>query len=154
MLNRLLLIVLLLSTTAVFAAGVPVCKDKKQNLEFNSDMLLRYRDHMEPKFKTRGFVKATLVKVMEDRQGHVHFEGDIDGDLTTSDDRIEIIYNVKFGALPDHRPGDTLIACGDFIVDPYSEHKAVLHWLHYSPKRGAHDDGYLSINGVTVGLRP
>ncbi|WP_253715987.1 DUF3465 domain-containing protein [Bdellovibrio bacteriovorus] len=144
---------ILLSASLSLAAGYPACKDKKRTLEFNQDMLLNYRDQMEPKFKTRGFIKGTLIKVIEDRQRHVHFEVDLDGDAETSDDRIEVIYNTSFGSLPDYGPGAEIIACGDFIVDPYSPLKAVLHWLHHSPKQKAHDDGYLVINGQVLGLR-
>lgn len=144
---------ILISASLGFGGGYPPCKDKKRTLDFNQDMLLNYRDQMEPKFKTRGFIKGTLMKVLEDRQRHVHFEVDFDGSTATEDDRIEVIYNTSFGSLPDHRPGDEIIACGDFIVDPYSPLKAVLHWLHYSPKQNAHEDGYLVINGQVSGLR-
>lgn len=148
------LMVIVFSASLSYAAGIPACKDKKKTLEINSGMLLNYRDQMEAKFKARGYVEGIIVKVIEERQGHTHFEADLDGSLETTDDRIEIIYNTRFGALPDYSPGDSLVACGDFIVDPYSPLKAVLHWLHYSPKKNAHDDGYLAINGVVAGLRP
>jgi hypothetical protein len=151
--RRLSLFILFsLLSSASFGAGLPACKDKKKNLEINSDMLLNYRDQMEAKFKTRGYAKGVLVRVMEDRQGHVHLEMDFDENLQTADDRVEVVYNTEFGALPDARPGDQLVVCGDFIVDPYSPLKAVIHWLHFSPKKQAHDDGFLAINGVVYGL--
>lgn len=140
-----------LFSVAVFAK-VPACMDKKERLEYNENRLLLYRDEMEAKFLARAFVKGIIVGIMEDRQKHVHFEVDLDEDLSTQNDRIEVIYNTKFGELPDNRPGDELIACGDFIVDPYSPFKAVIHWLHISPKKNNHDHGFLAINGQVTGL--
>lgn len=133
-------------------AKLPACMDKKDRLEFNENKVLIWRDHLEKKETARAFVKGIIVRIMEDRQKHVHFEVDFDKDLSTKDDRIEVIYNTKFGPLPENRPGDEIIACGDFVADPYSPFKGVVHWLHMSPKKSAHDDGYLAINGVVTGL--
>lgn len=147
-----LLLCLLLAYSAPGFAKVPACMDKKERLEFNESQVLTWRDLMEKKFTARAFIKGVIVRIMEDRQKHVHFEVDLDADLSTNEDRIEVIYNTKFGPLPENRSGDELIACGDFVADPYSPFKAVIHWLHVSPKKSAHDDGYLAINGVVTGL--
>ncbi len=143
---------LVLFSSSVFAqTKAPACLDKKERMEFNDNRLLLYRDEMEMKFQARGFIKGTLIKVIEDRQNHVHFEVDLDEDLKTSDDRLEVIYNTKFGPLPEYNSGDEIIACGDFIVDSYSPNGAVLHWLHSSPDLKKHEHGYLMINGIIAG---
>lgn len=143
---------LVLFSNDLFAqTKAPACLDKKERMEFNDNRLLLYRDEMEKKFTARGFIKGTLISVIEDRQKHVHFEVDLDEDLQTTDDRLEVIYNTKFGPLPEFNAGDEIIACGDFVVDPYSPHGAVLHWLHSSPELKKHEHGYLMINGIIAG---
>lgn len=148
---KVLFTAILLFSSLGFAGGYPACKDKNQQVDLSNDDIIKWRDNMEPKFLARAFVKTKIVGVLEDRQNHIHFEVDLDGDFSTSDDRLEVIYNTKFGAVPEFRQGDTLIACGDFIVDPYSPTKAVLHWVHKNPKDKGHDDGYLVINGTLTG---
>lgn len=130
------------------------CKDEKISLDFNESQVLVWREELDHKFTARAFVKGRLVRVMEDRQKHIHFEVDLDEDLITIDDRIEVIFNTRFGPIPAHQPGDEVIACGDFVVDHYSPHRGVIHWLHMSPKKNAHEDGFIIINGVVGGLTP
>lgn len=127
------------------------CMDKKISLDFNDSQVLVWRDELPHKFTARAFIKGRLVQLMEDRQKHVHFEVDLDEDLNTTDDRIEVIFNTRFGPVPAHQPGDEVIACGDLVVDEYSPHRAVIHWLHMSPKKNNHDDGFIIINGVKSG---
>ncbi|UOF01738.1 hypothetical protein [Bdellovibrio reynosensis] len=145
-------IFLLITVFSFGAFAAPACMDRKDRLDYNESRLLLYRDEMEPKFTARAFIKGIIVGIIEDRQKHVHFEVDLDGDLATRDDRIEVIYNTKFGPVPENRPGDELIACGDFVADPYSPFKAVVHWLHMAPKKSNHDHGYMIINGQITGL--
>lgn len=122
-------------------------------MEFNENQVLTWREFMENKFTARAFVKGTLVTLLEDRQKHIHLEVDLDQDLNTNDDRIEIIYNTKYGQLPDFQPGDEVVACGDFVIDKYSPHRAVIHWLHLNPKKGGpHEDGFIAIRGQVAGL--
>jgi len=90
--------------------------------------------------------------MMENRQGHAHLEIDLDHNLATSDDRLEVIYNNKYGDLPDVQEGDKISACGDLIVDKHSPHKAIIHWLHKSPNLKSHDHGFLAINGIVFGI--
>ncbi len=127
------------------------CMDKKISLDFNESQVLVWRDEQPHKFKARAYIKGRLVQLIEDRQRHVHFEVDLDEDLSTSDDRIEVIFNTGFGPIPAYQPGDEVIACGDFVVDNYSPHRAVIHWLHMSPKKNNHDHGFIIINGVKAG---
>jgi hypothetical protein len=143
---------LLIASALPAFAKVPACMDKTTRMEFNESQVLVLRDLPEYKLTARAFVEGILVRVMEDRQRHIHFEVDLDADLVTTDDRVEVIYNTKFGPVPDHRPGDQIIACGDFVVDPYSPLRGVIHWLHMSPKLKTHDHGFLIINGTITGL--
>ncbi|MGE5086875.1 MAG: hypothetical protein ACM3MG_11285 [Bacillota bacterium] len=148
---KLLFTTILLFGSFSFAGGYPACKDKNQLVDLSNDSIVKWRDNMPAKFLARAFVQAKIVGVLEDRQNHIHFEVDLDGDFSTTDDRLEVIYNTEFGAVPEFHQGDSLIACGDFIVDPYSPTKAVLHWVHKNPKNTGHDDGYLVINGILTG---
>lgn len=133
-------------------AKVPACLDNKVRMDFNEGQVLAWKDVTEKKFSARAFVRGILVSVMEDRQKHIHFEVDLDKDLATQDDRIEVIYNLKFGPLPSFQEGDAMVICGDYVTDPYSAHKAVIHWLHAAPKKSNHDHGYLMINDTVAGL--
>lgn len=149
----LLSLFLLLSFDVFASDRIPQCFDRKSRMDYNENQVLNWREFMENKFTARALVDGTLVRLMEDRQGHVHFEIDLDEDLNSTDDRIEIVYNVKYGALPEYQPGDKIIACGDFVKDAFSPHKAVVHWLHVNPKKGGpHEDGFLAINGKVTGL--
>jgi hypothetical protein len=154
MMKILLFLSLSLSVSSSFAAKIPACMDRTERLEFNESKVLAWRDFTDNKFTGRALIRGFIVRLMEDRQNHVHFEVDFDGNLTTTDDRIEVVYSTKFGPVPDNRAGDELIACGDFVRDSYSPLKAVIHWLHRNPTKNgvrAHDHGYLIINGVLAG---
>ncbi|MFS4458030.1 hypothetical protein [Bdellovibrio sp. HCB2-146] len=146
-------LVLILSTSLTWAAGkIPACMDKTERLSFNESRVLMWRELTEQKFVGRAFVRGVIVRLIEDRQNHMHFEVDLDGNLSTQDDRVEVIYNTKFGALTDYRIGDQVIACGDFIKDRWSPLGAVIHWLHSNPKKSApHEHGFLIINDVIFG---
>ncbi|AHZ84862.1 hypothetical protein Bb109J_c2168 [Bdellovibrio bacteriovorus] len=151
--KSLIFFLIMISCSAFAGDRIPQCFDRKDRMEFNESQVLTWREFMENKFTARAFVDGTLVRLMEDRQGHVHFEVDLDENLNTDDDRVEVIYNVKYGKLPEYQPGDRIIACGDFVVDKYSPHKAVIHWLHINPKKGGpHEDGFIAINGQVAGL--
>ena len=132
-------------------AGFPACMDKQERLELNMSQILNYRDQLENKFTARAYIKGIIVGVIENRQNHTHFEVDLDNNLESIDDRIEVIYSTKFGELPSYKTGDEIIACGDFIIDQYSPLKAVVHWLHLSPPGNKHEHGFLIINGIVAG---
>lgn len=137
-----------------FGSFAQTCFDKKNPLEINESQLLTYRDMTEHGFKARGHVEAIVVEQTENRQGHLHFIADLDENLATTDDRLEIIYNQQYGEIEKVLPGQKIRACGDFIVDQYSPTKAVLHWLHGNPnkKKNKHEDGFLFIDGQAFGL--
>ncbi|QDK39767.1 hypothetical protein DOE51_11830 [Bdellovibrio sp. NC01] len=122
-------------------------------MQINNEQVIEWRSTQKPKFLGRAFIQGVIVSEIENRQGHVHFEVDLDKDLSTTNDRVEVIYNIEFGNLPDYRAGDELIACGDFIVDSWSPMGAVVHWLHYNPKvKNKHEDGFIVIHGELAGL--
>ncbi len=144
------------STASALAANtLPVCKNKNSVITFNNDQVIAWRNEGKNKFLSRALIKGIIVGVIENRQGHIHFEVDFDKDLTTTRDRIEVIYNVEFGDVPDFRNGDELIACGDFVVDSWSPLGGVVHWLHSNPNssKNKHEDGFLVINGTLTGLK-
>lgn len=149
--NKAFFLATLFFTIHAFAE-LPVCMDKKERMDFNESQLLTWREFMDNKFIARGFIKGSVVGLIEDRQKHVHLEVDLDENINTNDDRIEVIYNSKYGELPPTQVGDEVVACGDFVVDKYSNFQAVLHWLHTSPKPKTHEHGYLAINGVVYGV--
>ncbi|HEY1078846.1 MAG TPA: DUF3465 domain-containing protein [Bdellovibrio sp.] len=144
--------IVLLFSSLSFAGPLPTCMDKQKNLDFNEAQVIDWIYSSKKKFMSRAFVRGILVNVLEDRQNHTHFEVDLDHDLRTTHDRIEIVYNVKFGPLPKYEFGDEVIACGDYITDPYSPVGAIIHWVHFAPKK-THDHGFLIIGGKLLGQK-
>lgn len=147
-----LFLALNLLAASLWAAELPACKAKNTLLDFNNEQVIAWRDQGNRKITYRAFIKGTIVAMTENDHGHVHFEVDLDKDLSTTHDRIEVVYNIEFGDMPDYRPGDELIACGDFVVDSYSPQGGVVHWLHLNPKNNGHENGYLVIDGNLTGL--
>jgi hypothetical protein len=148
---KTILFLILLSVNLKAQASNPQCFDKKEKVLVDNHQALNLREFRESGFKTRALVFGTLVVMMEHRNRHTHLEIDLDLDHTSTDDRLEVIYNDKFGELPKLMAGDLIVACGDFIVDPNSPHKAIIHWLHASPSIKKHDHGYLMINNSVFG---
>lgn len=148
---KIIFLILAAFTLGNTYASIPSCMNKKVRLDIDNHQVINLRDFMEQGFKTRALVEGSLVVMMENRQGHTHLEIDLDQNLATFDDRLEVIYNNNYGDLPNVQEGDKIIACGDFIVDKHSPHKAVIHWLHKSPNPKSHDHGFLAINGIIFG---
>lgn len=149
----LLTLSLLISVSGYAADALPVCMAKKQILDVNNDQVLAWKAENRRGFLSRALIKGIIVSIIENRQGHIHFEVDFDKDLSTTTDRVEVIYNIEFGDIPDFRIGDELVACGDYQTDPWSPMGAVVHWLHINPKRNnPHEHGFLAINGQVTGL--
>lgn len=105
-------------------------------------------------YQTRVLVSGTVDEVYADKSGHRHFSLKIGAH---NDDRVEVIYNVSFGAMPLPVVGDEAEACGDYIVAtkkngsfPPSPDGAIVHWVHKSTRKG-HDDGFVILNGVVYG---
>ena len=148
--NKLFFFFIIIFSQLSFAA--PACKDKKETLQIDNSSILKYRDFMEKGFKVRALISGIVVKEIENRQGHTHLEIDLDQDLTTTDDRIEAVFSNQYGTLPTIQGGERTLICGDFIVDPYSPNKAIIHWLHQSPNTKKHDHGYMTINDQVYGM--
>lgn len=149
--------VIILAATIFYASlgfsvsEMPVCMGyDDQAMEFNENDLLYWRDNKQPNFTARAFVKGIMVSVLQNRKSHIHFELDLDMDMLTTNDRVEVIYNTEFGELPPFRPGSTMIVCGDFIVEPESRFHAIVHWTHMSPRQN-HRDGFILINSTLTG---
>lgn len=149
--------VIILATTFFYASiglsssRVPECLNyKNESMQFNENDLLYWRDNKRPNFSDRAFIRGIMVSVLKNKKSHTHFEIDLDMDLLTSNDRIEVIYNNDFGQLPRFRPGSSMVVCGDFIVEPDSKFNGIVHWTHMSP-RSNHLDGFLLINSTLTG---
>ncbi len=128
------------------------CFDKKKTLSLDNDRAITLKESQNYGFKTRLFLTGTIIQMTENRQGHVHYEVDLDSNLSTINDRIEAIFNSQYGELPQIIGGEKVILCGDFILDQYSPFKAVIHWLHKSPNVKKHDHGFMIINEEVFGL--
>ena len=140
------------------AQAVPTCLDERhQALPLNNAQVVQWRESTQDQFRSRAYVQGVVTNIYPDRTGHTHFALNLDqvhgGD-------IEIIYNQEFGALPNIRPGMTVVACGDYItVGPQarlpSPMGAIIHWVHYNPGTrdgGVHPDGFLLIDGRIYGF--
>ncbi len=134
------------------AQALPICYDKKRPLALSNSQVMNFKEFTEDDFEARAFVKGIIVSVVRDRKSHIHWEVDLDGDFSTVDDRVEVIYNVGFGPIPRFTNGrSTILVCGDYITDPHSPMGAIIHWVHFSPKPSRHDHGFIVIDGVLTG---
>lgn len=149
---RKIALLFLLCLPSLSLANPTVCKRGDNVLPYNEGQVIEWLNSKSQKrLIDRAHVQGIIVRLIEDRQNHIHLEVDMDTDLNTKKDRVEIIFNTKFGSLPEFRPNDPIIACGDFIRDKYSPLKGVIHWLHLNPKNTRHEHGFLVINGVMTG---
>jgi hypothetical protein len=159
MLIGLVLVGLVHGVTAS-AQSVPSClDDHHQALALNNAQVVQWRESTRDRFQSRAFVQGIVTNIYPDRTGHTHFALNLDQDQGGD---IEIIYNQEFGALPDLRPGMTVVACGDYITaGPRSQLPspmgAIIHWVHYNPGNrdgGVHPNGFLLIDGRIYGFSP
>ncbi len=150
------LIKLIVSTVFIVVSSTtsasPSCFDKKITLEIDNQKALNIKNSMEKGYKTRAFISGTIIQTIENRQGHSHFEIDLDTDPTTISDRVEAVFNNEYGPLPEVVGGEKVLLCGDFIIDQYSPFQAVIHWLHRSYNSKKHDHGFMIINDQVFGL--
>lgn len=145
-------LLLLLCLPSLAFANRTICKSGDDVLPFNEGQVIEWLSSKgQKRFISRAHIQGIIVRMIEDRQNHIHLEVDMDTDLNTKTDRVEVIFNTNFGTLPQFRPNDPIIACGDFVLDKYSPLKGVIHWLHLNPKNKGHEHGFLVINGVMVG---
>ncbi len=141
--------------------GTPPCIDKTQGgiaLPVMNEVVLGWKQSTPNQTLKRAHVAGVLVRVVEARKSHAHFEVKIGEHAGES---LELIYNVEFGRLPALSPGAQVEACGDYITStaragryPPSPMGAILHWIHFNPgdrDGGRHEHGYVMIDGVVYG---
>lgn len=144
-----------LSVALLFSGQSPTClSNTGQQLQVDNAQVLNWKASSKNNFHSRARVLGVVGKVYADKTKHDHFQIKI-GDQPQ--DTIEIIYNSKFGPLPDLQAGMTIEACGDYITSnkqsgnyPSSPDGAIIHWVHRSPNPH-HPSGYLITNGVLCG---
>lgn len=134
------------------------CMDEfRQPMEIDNNLPINLKFHTENRYEARVFVSGIFVKLNGSRNKHVKFEIDLDRDMSTLDDRLEIIYNEKYGSMPQIQAGVSVLACGDYITananeDGYeaSPQGAIVHWVHPSEFPKAHPHGFLVIDGSLI----
>jgi hypothetical protein len=142
---------------ASFSEAVPPCLDDQYRpLNIDNAHVLRLRESTQDQYKDRAFVNGVVTNVYADRTGHNHFALNLDSHPAGD---IEIIYNQKFGRIPQIVPGMNVLACGDYITaGPRSRLPspmgAIIHWVHYNPgdrDGGKHPHGFIGVNGRIYG---
>jgi hypothetical protein len=143
---------------AVNPVGIdaPDCVGEDQKrLSVDNGQVLTWKAKTPNQFKARALVQGEIVRVFPDRNDHNHFEIKIG---PNAKDVLEVIYNHAFGDLRDTRVGMTVQACGDYITSiaqsgpyPASPSGAIIHWVHFNPREGAHPHGFVIIDGELFG---
>lgn len=152
--NFVSLLLTLTFSSLVWASTKPICMSKGQVLTIMNEQVLQWKKQTRNQYKNRAHVEGTLANLYPDKTGHVHISLRI-GDAEK--DTIEVIYNEKFGRLPDLQIGSEIQACGDYITSnartkryPTSPDGAILHWVHKS-NNGRHDHGFMIIDDIVYG---
>ena len=142
--------------TAVAARATPVCTDFTGNpLKPDNQTVLRWKSSTPNQYLGRAEITGTVQAVYPIRNGHNHFQVKIG---PGEKDTLELVYNISFGPINDLVPGQTVVACGDYITSnaPTSQYEpspdgAILHWIHRSPNPGKHPSGFLILDRTTYG---
>ena len=137
------------------ATDFSVCKDGNKDLAINETDILNWKLTSANQFAARGHIDGKIYAVYPDKNGHDHFGVQFG---TDSQETIEVIYNISFGALPELKISDDVEACGDYITSnaptgkyPASPDLAILHWVHRSNSPAQHGNGFVKVNGVIYG---
>jgi hypothetical protein len=135
----------------------PCLANNGSALPINDDQVLQWEQSTPNQFLARAHVAGQIVQVYPDQNGHHHFAIQIGQDPSN---RLEVVYNEDFGAVPAVNVGSNVEACGDYITStaqtaqyPASPDNAIIHWVHESPN-GRHPSGFLMIDGVLYGQGP
>ena len=162
------LVFLTLSIAAYAADGVDCADGMGGFLPVDNSPVLQWKRSTKNQFLSRSNISGTILKVLENRNGHVHFIAKIGsvvnaGDLCNSD-TIEVVYNVEFGVVNsrDLKEGAPVQACGDYITStqPTERYQAspacgIIHWVHQNLRASSsHADGFMRINGNLYGFLP
>ena len=149
-----LLLPLMFSSLAL-ANAEPVCMSKGQALPVMNDVVLKWKAETRNQYKNRALIDGALSNLYPDKSGHVHISVRIGAN---NQDTIELVYNEKFGRLPDMIVGDKIKACGDYITSnartkryPASPDGAIIHWVHKS-NNDRHDHGFVIVNDRVYGM--
>jgi hypothetical protein len=145
-----------LAVATSWADSAPDCPDfNGGSVAVNNQQVLQWETTTANQYTSRGHVSGNIVELYPDRNGHEHFAIQIG---PNAGDRIEIVYNQDFGAVPAPRVGDQVEACGDYITStaqsgpyPPSPDNAIVHWVHSSPNPSRHPSGFMMINGTVFG---
>jgi hypothetical protein len=136
------------------SGGSEPCMSNGQALPVMNEQALQWRSSEASGFKSRALISGTVDEVFPDATGHRHFSIRIG---QGAEDHIEVIYNESFGAMPEPQAGESVEACGDFIVAtaqnngyPPSPDGAIIHWVHRSNSSN-HDSGFVILNGQVYG---
>ena len=150
-----LMLPLIFSSLALAATQDPACMSKKQELSVMNETVLKWKAETRNQYKNRALVEGALVDLYPDKSGHVHISVRIGAN---NKDTVELVYNEKFGKLPDLQVGSTVKACGGYITSnartkryPPSPDGAIIHWVHRSTN-DRHDHGFMIIDNVVYGL--
>ncbi len=133
--------------------------DQRRSLPFLNQQVLQWRANSPNQTTKRALIEGVVVADAPDTPKHTRFFISIDHDPRTVE--IEVIFNDEFADLPQVKPGQQVIACGDYITSkkdtnryPASKAGAIIHWLHYNPgdrDGGRHPHGFLLIDGIPYG---
>ncbi|MGZ3723371.1 MAG: hypothetical protein ACXVA9_10600 [Bdellovibrionales bacterium] len=132
----------------------PPCMARGQVLQVNNEQVIHFKSSTPNGYHDRGHVTGKVTQVFRDATGHNHFEITLAAAPATT---VEMVYDQKFGRLPNVNLGDAIEACGDYITsNDYfggyspSPDGALVHWIHRADHPG-HDNGYIIINGTVYG---
>lgn len=115
-------VLLFLSLSAFATDGVDCPDGMGGNLPIDNAQALHWKTSTKNQFMSRSHISSTILKMLPDRNGHVHFIAKVGPVVNTNDicnsDTIEVVYNVEFGSVnaKDLQEGSTVTACGDYIT--------------------------------------
>ena len=143
-----------LAQAEALSVAAPACLNHGQTLTMNDDQVAQWKHTSANEYHDRGHVNGTVTSLYADETGHRHFQLTMN---SSTPETIEIVYDLKFGALPPLKAGDMIEACGDYITSnapyqgyPISPDGALIHWVHRTDT-ASHDAGFLTINGQVFG---
>lgn len=137
---------------------VPDCMAGKQEIRINNEQVLNLKKTARNGVEYRAFVAGRLVQSPWIKNKHVRFIMSIGPDKK---DLLEVIYNLKFGAMPQISPTAEIKVCGDFINSNQrhngydaSPAGAVIHWVHFNPgtREMQHEHGFIMVDDKLVGF--
>jgi hypothetical protein len=129
----------------------PDCLDGNKPLQIDVHKVIGWMTTTKDDFHARARVEGRIVKVLPDQTGHDHFLIELG---PKKGQELQVVYNDKFGKLPQLAVGQVVEACGDYITvknDPKIKAKGIIHWVHESDNPKKHEHGFLKIDGLVYG---